>query len=234
MDFIDYDDFYNEPSESDIAIEELKEHLRNEVKSEILNKLERLEKENKELQEVRKKWLNIKRELESKIASVELEKEAILRNARREIYDATLQDLFDNCTLFSKIYEVDKRNYIDKPKCSKCNDERKYQIITPDGVEHTVDCSCQSSYSLFELAEDKNIKVYVQKGKREDNFSFRISKDETYTYGYEISKKDIYEKAEDVPANKTYKIYFSTKEEANRFIEMRNKEILKELGWDNE
>ena len=97
MDFIDYDDFYNEPSDSDIAIEELKEHLRNEVKSEILSKLKRLEKENKELQEVRKNWLNIKRELESKIASVELEKEAILRNARREIYDATLQDLFDNC-----------------------------------------------------------------------------------------------------------------------------------------
>ena len=229
-----YDDFYNEPSESDIAIEELKEHLRNEVKNEILNKLERLEKENKELQEVRKNWLNIKRELEAKIASVELEKEAILRNARQEIYNATLQGLFDNCTLFSKVYEVDKSNYIDKPKCSKCNDERKYQIITPDGVEHTVSCSCKSSYRLFELAEDKGLKVYVQKGKREDNFRFRISKDETYSYGYGISKEDIYEKAEDVPADKTYNIYFSTKEEANRFIEMRNKEILKGLEINNE
>ena len=36
---IKYDDFYCEPSESDLAIQKLKEHLKNEVKSEIINEL---------------------------------------------------------------------------------------------------------------------------------------------------------------------------------------------------
>ena len=48
-----YDDFYNEPSESDVYIEQLKENLKKEIKEDILNEISRLRKENKELKEVK-------------------------------------------------------------------------------------------------------------------------------------------------------------------------------------
>ena len=48
-----YDDFYNEPSEFDEKMEELKESLAGAVKSEFLEEMERLKKENKKLQGIK-------------------------------------------------------------------------------------------------------------------------------------------------------------------------------------
>ena len=70
-----YDDFYNEPSEADIYIEELKDKIRTEVKEDIINELEKLRKENKELQDVKNNINKLEKEYNQK--KNELEKDGI-------------------------------------------------------------------------------------------------------------------------------------------------------------
>lgn len=221
-----YEDFFNEPSESDLAIEELKSHLRNEVKEEILNKLSSLKEENEMLLDIKSNWNKLKREYEDKISELEREKEKALKNAKNECYNATLQDLFDNCELFSRVYQVDY-TFERTPKCSKCDNNRQYTLISPDGEEHKVSCSCQSSYKVYKVEDNDRVKIYIQKNEYTKKFSFKISIGDTYDYGYEISKDNIFEKAEEVP-NNLYPIFFTTKEEAEKYCNIRNEQIRKE------
>lgn len=222
-----YEDFFNEPSESDLAIEELKAHLRNEVKEEILNKLNSLKEENEMLLDIKNNWDKLKREYEDKISELECERKKALKDARNECYNATLQDLFDNCELFSKIYQVDY-TFENAPKCSKCDNEGKYTLISPDGEEHKVSCSCRKSYKVYKIQNTDNVNIYIQKNEHTKTFYFKINKKDTYDYGYEISKDNIFEKAEEAP-NNLYPIFFTTKEEAEKYCNIRNEQIRKEI-----
>ena len=52
-DYPDYDDFYGEPSEFEMQISEFKDSLKQSVSHEWIDKMNALEKENAELQEVK-------------------------------------------------------------------------------------------------------------------------------------------------------------------------------------
>ena len=91
------EDFYDEEYDYfDSTIAELKEQLKKEIKQDIQDKIKNLEEENKELRDVKENWKTLKQEYKNKINEVEIEKQYILDNAKREIYNATLKDLFDN------------------------------------------------------------------------------------------------------------------------------------------
>ena len=87
-----YDEFYDEPSEFDIQIEEWKDTLRECVKKEYKEEMERLRKENAELLDIKKNWQEKIRELETekfklKVATIDAENKA--KKARlRELLDA--------------------------------------------------------------------------------------------------------------------------------------------------
>lgn len=78
-----YEDFFNEPSESDLAIEELKAHLRNEVKEEILNKLNSLKEENEMLLDIKNNWDKLKREYDDKISELERERKKVIKRRKK-------------------------------------------------------------------------------------------------------------------------------------------------------
>lgn len=59
---------YFEPSELDEKIEELKEELRKSVRQEIKDEIEKLRKENRELQDIKKNFEAVKRDFEEKKA----------------------------------------------------------------------------------------------------------------------------------------------------------------------
>ena len=112
------EDFYDEEYDYfDSTIADLKEQLKKEVKQEIQDRIATLEKENAELQDIKRNWEKVKEEYEAKTIRIEREKQDILNNAKTEIYNATLKDLFENCEYFSKIYKVDTK-YIEQEKCN--------------------------------------------------------------------------------------------------------------------
>ena len=50
------DDFYNEPSEFDMQVEEFKESLAKSIKSDFLEEMERLKAENRKLQGIKENF----------------------------------------------------------------------------------------------------------------------------------------------------------------------------------
>ena len=80
------DDFYNEPSEFDMQVEEFKESLAKAVKSEFLEEMERLKKENRNLREIKENFEQIKRDYERKKMECDWER---TRKKRRRLWERT-------------------------------------------------------------------------------------------------------------------------------------------------
>lgn len=215
------EDFYDEEyGYFDSTIADLKEQLKKEVKQEIQDRMERLERENKELQDVKENWKEIKQKYESKINEVEKEKQHILNNAKSEIYNATLKDLFENCTFFEKIYQV---NYTseEQQKCDKCDKNRNLTVVDCYGREHKVRCKCSIKKRHF-FVEDVNVNIYVQKDARENNFMFKVKDKSDYEYGREIGKEEVLEKFDKDKVKDDYNTYFTTLEEAQKYADYLN------------
>lgn len=216
------EDFYDEEYDYfDSTIADLKEQLKKEVKQEIQDKIATLEKENAELQDVKGKWKQIKQEYESKINEAEREKQYILSNAKREIYNATLKDLFDNCDYFQKLYKVDYRTE-EKEKCDKCDKDRKLTIEDCYGRQHKVYCKCSDRRKIYFSTENSETAIYIQKSKERDDFKFEFRSEESYNYGHKISKENILEKFDKNKVKGYYNTYFKTLEEAQKYADYLN------------
>jgi len=216
------EDFYDDEYDYfDSTIAELKEQLKKEVKQEIKDKMTALEKENAELQDVKENWEKIKKEYENKINETEREKQYILDNAKKEIYNATLKDLFENCEYFSKIYKVGTK-YIEQDKCDKCNKDRKVTAIDCFGRKHEIPCKCAKSKCVYIAEENLGTEIYVQKDAQKDNFAFSIKEDSDYNYGCKLAKEDILEKFDKDKVKGRCNTYFTTLEEAQKYADYLN------------
>lgn len=216
------EEFYSEEYDYfDSTIADLKEQLKKEVKQEIKDKMEKLEKENAELQDVKKNWKKIKKEYEEKINQTEREKQYILDNAKTEIYNATLKDLFDNCNYFQKLYKVDY-NSEDRKKCNKCDEDRKLTLVDCYGRKHKLYCKCSTKKSIYYARENSGTCIYIQKGKSENNFKFEFRDKESYDYGHKINREDILEKFDKDKVKDYYNTYFTTLEEAQKYADYLN------------
>lgn len=129
------DDFYYEPSEFEQQVESFKESLLNAVKEEIKEEMERLRKENAELQEIKKNFDQIKADYR--------EKEWVLENkmkeASQEAAKARLNELMKQFEVI--LYRADW-DYVTGPKCDRCNEHRKIEFTSPSGKAMTESCAC--------------------------------------------------------------------------------------------
>jgi hypothetical protein len=221
------EDFYNECDECNQIIGEIKNSLKKSIKEEHIKEIEALRKENSELREVKNNWNNLKREFQKKIKDVEDEKDKILRNARQDIYNATLKDLFDNCNLYQKLYRLNYTNEKQK-KCDKCNEKREYILTAPDGKNFVSKCKC-SDYKKIYYVEEDDISYYIQKSARENDFLFSIRADNTYIYSSTIKPNEIINVFEFEKADKySCYTYFASKEEAQKYCDYLNKKEVEE------
>lgn len=218
------EDFYDEEYDYfDSTIAELKEQLKKEVKQDIQDKIKNLEEENKELRDVKENWKTLKQEYKNKINEAEIEKQDILDNAKREIYNATLKDLFENCEYFKKLYKVDYKTE-KREKCDKCDENRKLTLIDCYGRKHKVTCKCYKSKKIYYAEENSETAIYIQKGKEEDNFKFEFKSQASYIYGCKIDRENVLEKfdKDKVDGHLYWDVYFTTIEEAQKYADYLN------------
>lgn len=216
------EDFYDEECDYfDSTVAELKEQLKKEVKQDIQNKIKNLEEENIELRDVKENWETLKQEYKDKINEVEIEKQYILDNAKREIYNATLKDLFENCDYFKKLYKVDYKTER-REKCDKCDEDRNLTLIDCYGRKHKVICECYKSKKIYYAEENSETVIYIQKSKREDNFMFNFKNTDSYDYGHKINKEDVLEKFDKDKVKSYWNTYFTTLEEAQKYADYLN------------
>ena len=219
---MEYEDFYDEEYDYfDSTIADLKEQLKKEVKQEIQDKIATLEKENAELQDVKKNYNKMKQEYKSKVNEIEKEKQHILDNAKREIYNATLKDLFDNCDYFQKLYKVEYKTE-EREKCNMCDENRKLTIKDCYGRKHEVYCKCNNKRKIYYSEENLDTYIYIQKEKERDNFKFEFRSESSYDYGHKINKDNVLEKFDRDKVKSYYNTYFTTLEEAQKYADYLN------------
>lgn len=165
-----YDEWFEENwckesrEEETALIEAIKEGVRQDIKSE----MERLRKENAELQQYkqeRQEIENIKKWYESRLQT---EVEAYKRTLRQE----KIKELFGDyiCTGWG----VDHDDVL-PPKCNKCDDDRCIHFKSPSGKDFKEPCSCSKAKKIYkpvELSliefndyENKIRRYFIEEGK---------------------------------------------------------------------
>lgn len=129
------DDFYDDPSEFEMQVEEFKESLAKAVKSEFLGKMEKLENENAELRAVKESFDRIKAECEEK----KRECDKVMREAEDRACHMRVDELLER---FKVIFWRPDWDYLYGPKCDKCDASRTIDVILPSGNRVKDRCEC--------------------------------------------------------------------------------------------
>jgi hypothetical protein len=210
------DDFYEEPSEFDNAMEELKANLMKSVKEEYVSEMERLKAENLELQSVKSNFEQIKNEYESKKFELERERRDLQSRVRRE----RLVDLLDDHkAIMFKAFS--KRVMPDK--CDKCDDYRTVHYTTPLGRKASEKCTCGAGKEVyypnefiryeFRMNRDKNITAwYRQYNNNEDGFVSDHSIHADTIYSSDMKFEDLSQ----------YSTFFKNEEECQAYCDYLN------------
>lgn len=130
-----YDDEFYEPSEAEAKMQEITDMLKESVKQEIKSELEWLRSENAELRQYKEKQRENDAELARALRELKAEKEKLERDVKK----ARIRELFGDDIVSAWVV---KRVYSQKPKCDKCNSERKIEFLSPRGKKCKEDCEC--------------------------------------------------------------------------------------------
>lgn len=219
---------YFEPSEFDEKIEELKNELRESVKKEINDEIEKLRKENKELQGIKRNFESVKKDFERK----KDECDRAIRNAESKAKQARLKELMEHfkVTLWAVSWD-----YRYKKKCDKCDKNRRIQVALPSGKTVDDECSCRVSKKvyypkenvLYELSERNRefMAWYMAKGDRGEEYFVGGPRAE-YAKVVVDHNKDFKE----IETEELRKVFFTTKEECQAFCNYINGTEV--LGYD--
>ena len=224
-------DYFEEYSDFDAQIEEFKESLRNQVKEEIKNKIEKLEKRNKELEERQKNLVHLEAEYKNKLAGLALEKQWAVAEAKKEYLMSQTHEIVDKLFECRELYKIDK-DFVRQDKCPHCDENRRLTIKDVFGREHKIACKCLDTlYKYFVTKANTKISCCKKVG---DSLCFKViaSADscgyETVVFEYmngEPTQNNIFEKFDEnnlPPAY--YSVYFTSEEEAQKYAEYLNQE----------
>ena len=169
---MDYWNDYYEPSEFDIAMMEFKQSIIDNVRQDIKGKIQRLEKENAELQEIKRNWKSIQNEHDNALRELRLKTE----NAERDAKQLRTRDILESISVVG--YRVAEKHE-KRPKCDRCDKDRRIHFVSPMGRNMTEYCECDKDNIFYYPKEVKCI-------------SFNIGSDDTISYYYELPEENSY------------------------------------------
>lgn len=132
------DDFYCEPSEFEMQVEEFKESLAKSIKSEFLEEMERLKAENRKLQGIKDNFEQVKRDYERK----KMECDRMMREAENNAKRMRVEELMKR---FQTFFWRPSWEYLYGPKCDKCDKSRRIEVTLPSGNKVKDECECDKS-----------------------------------------------------------------------------------------
>lgn len=150
------DDYFYEPSENDIVMEEIGDILKKMVKKEILDELEALRAENAELRQFRDERKNY----EAKIREAEYKSKVAIEKAQREANSARIHNIFGEMLTVGYMIASNNKK---RPKCDKCNEQRRIEYTTPLGKTAYETCDCDGYESFYEVKEVEMVKFSIRK-----------------------------------------------------------------------
>ena len=206
-------DNYYEPSEFEQEIECLKQSIRDNVRKEIQDEMDRLRAENAELREVKENWQEMKREQEQALRDLRIAKE----NAEREAKRAKAKDILASLAVIG--YRP-KAKYEIGPKCDKCDEYRYRHFISPLGRKMKEDCTCKKSKRVFAPIEvmlndfyvgENDIDVYYELNEKEENYDH-----------YDMMAEVYKELPDDLQKINEYRAVFINKDDCQKYCDFKN------------
>lgn len=211
----DYDrEFYEEPSILDLAVDAFKKEMLDAVKEEYKHKLDKLEKENKDLQGVKADFDAIKLSYKKAERELERKKVELLREVRQE----RLSQLMGDMVVVA--YGVDY-DYVELPKCAKCDENRRLNYITPLGNSAYESCDCSKKQIVY---KPKEAILYELKLRNSEISGFYRVNNEDSRDEYLTSHSDKLVNSDDLITADlpVYGTIFRTIEQAQKFCDLIN------------
>lgn len=209
-----WEDYY-EPSEFEQEMECLKQSIRDNVRKEIREEIDRLRAENAELREVKENWQKIKREHDQTLRDLRIAKE----NAEREAKKAKAKDILAELAVIG--YRPSVKHEVG-PKCDKCDQYRYRHFISPLGREMKEECTCRKVKRVYLPTESKLVKFYVGKGIGSAYYIPTEEKDidsDRYNWAADVYK----ELPDDLSKIDEYRAVFFKKDDCQRYCDEKNK-----------
>lgn len=223
-------EFYDEPSEFEQQVDEFKNALINSVKEKYINEMDRLKRENLELQEVKRNFNNIQNEYKKKENQLRIEREHMEREVRQQRLTELMKD-------FNVIMYRATTKYVYKSKCNKCDENRQIHFTSPQGKEMTEECECAKGKNKYVPSEHYCYEFKIDNYNNNNNMLmwFKMNHENDYDWcGYESSTlvKTVYNtdmKFEDIDI---YNTYFKSKDDCQKYCDWLNRELSKDYIYD--
>lgn len=237
MGYWDYDEPMWEPSEADELFDELKSKLVDAAKASLKNDMESLKSRNEYLEKRNKELEDKAREVSRKESDLEYKSQNLRREVEREFYKTAIDDLFKDALEKSQLWFAENKPH-EKPKCDKCDENRNWVLIWPNGAKVTKKCDCANPDYWYEPEETwidtlryriKGSNYQSERYYRLDRTYDRIRYDEwnDYSYAdfgiqfvYDEFCDDVIEKREQLGYGKM--IGFKSKEECQKYCDWLN------------
>ena len=162
MYFLDDEEFYTNKYAEEIQV--LEKAVRNSVRREILDEMNRLKRENEELQDVKGHFDEIKADYERKKA----ECDRVISWAEYDARNARLEKLLADHRLIKWKIEC---TLAYGPKCDRCNKSREIKVTLPSGRVVDDRCRCRTEseyyyyptpYVLHEISDGYGIRAFYK------------------------------------------------------------------------
>ncbi|MCP1159327.1 hypothetical protein [Bacillus infantis] len=223
MSYYNEEDFYHEPSEFEMMVEDLKNSLLKSVKEEYVIEMEKLRKENQDLQEVKRNFEKIKNDFENKKRDLYIEYETKKSQVRRE----RLSELMKDCEV--ELFSVASKPKF-KPKCDNCDEKRRIYYKTPSGRETYEACNCASTLSIYEPIQTILSSFSIRNGEGSAWYQIKDrGQYDEYLHYYDDSVSGnqlITDEKQFDGITSTYKTLFKTEELAQKFCDLKNSEVV--------
>ena len=242
MSYWDYEEPIWEPSEADELFDELKSKLVDAAKASLKNDMEFLKSRNEYLEKRNKELEDKAQEVSRKESDLEYKAQNLRREVEREFYKTAIDDLFKDAIKQSQLWFADNKPH-EKPKCDKCNADRKWVLTWPDGTTTSKQCTCSQPDYWYEPEETwiNVLKYKVKDSNYPSERYYRLNKSyqSTGTNSYDYSFVDfeiqfVYDKFGDDTIEKREQlnygkyIGFTSKEECQKYCDWLNKRKNKE------
>lgn len=148
-------DYWNEDAAFEYGqmVLELKEHLRDSVRQEVANEISELKDKLAELKEVESKWDEKCREVEAERYQLQQAK----RDAEKMAKQCRLSELMES--IEHEAWTVRGHYEYVKPKCDKCDKDRRIHFKSPMGREMTEECECAKRKYIYEVKPIRLFKI---------------------------------------------------------------------------
>lgn len=239
MDYWDYEEPEWEPSEADELFDEIKTKLINSAKDSLRHDMESLKEHNeylsKRVAELEKKEYEVmQKEIDLKYKAENLRSEV-----EREFYKTAIDNILKDAIEKSQLWFADNKPHT-KSKCDKCNADRKWVLVWPNGETISKPCDCASPDYWYEPQETwidvLTYKVKDSNYRSERYYALEITYQNTqesswddYSYSkfhirfiYDTFCDDTIEKYKEYGWRE--RIGFKTKEECQKFCDWLNNE----------